>query len=324
MTHPTNESEHTLSLSDLEVLEDVSDEVAEPNAHLRKDDSLLFAPATLTAATPGERAPVAAPGSGLLALPNLAATEAGGLGSLVLPRPLRPTPAPSRGLVAALVVASLAMVSAVALAAHSTLTALTPTAAPPAPPAPPRTIIAPLDPPPTLSMPRFEAPPSAVEPAAVEPAATAPATPAPTPVRTTTRVATAPTKKAAPKKVVAPTPTRACGDEIECLLADDSDTPFEPALETEPDPLRPESLDSFTISRTMKSATERAARCDDTYGSGIVKVRVTVDGDGTARAVTITSTPSQPLAACVADEIRATDFPESRTGATFNYVFPFR
>jgi outer membrane biosynthesis protein TonB len=108
------------------------------------------------------------------------------------------------------------------------------------------------------------------------------------------------------------------------LLADDSDTPFEPATEPEPDPLRPDSLDSFTISRTMKSATQRAARCDDTYGSGTVKVRVSVGPDGAVTKVGITSTPSQPLAGCVADAIRATNFPASRTGATFNYIFPFR
>jgi outer membrane biosynthesis protein TonB len=74
----------------------------------------------------------------------------------------------------------------------------------------------------------------------------------------------------------------------------------------------------------MNSATRSAARCDDEYGSGTVKVRVTVGSDGSADKVAITSTPSQPLAACVADAIRATSFPETRTGATFNYIFPFR
>ncbi|HUH01829.1 MAG TPA: energy transducer TonB [Kofleriaceae bacterium] len=321
MSHRTSEPPHILDPADLEEIV----EPCAPCAHLRGADSLLFDPGTFTENQHATATTAARTGSGVLALPDLvsayrpARPAAEGLPSAFIVAPLRaPAPAPPRALLAAVAIASLALISAVALAAHASRGVPAPRIAEPAAPEPPRTSIAPLDERPSLSLPRFEVAPEAppvveTEPAAPEPVVTAPVRRAPRAV------------SVMPPRAATTTPrARRCGDEIECLLADDSDTPFEPATAPEPDPLRPESLDSFTISRTMTAATRRADRCDDTYGSGTVKVRVTVGPDGAVAKVVISSSPSQPLAACVADAIRATDFPASRTGATFNYIFPFR
>lgn len=89
-------------------------------------------------------------------------------------------------------------------------------------------------------------------------------------------------------------------------------------------PARRRSLDRASIQRSMNQLKPRVRGCFDRFKQGgVLKLRLTIRGDGTARGRTVGSFAGTPTAACVEGGISSMRFPRF-SGPAKTVTYPFR
>ncbi|HEY5925043.1 MAG TPA: hypothetical protein VIV11_25350, partial [Kofleriaceae bacterium] len=116
-------------------------------------------------------------------------------------------------------------------------------------------------------------------------------------------------------------------DEVGCVLSK-YDRPccerFKPADGFTPKNVVPEELDRAMVKAGVEKIKPKVVACGEQNGAkGTVKLAVTVDGEGTVKAVSVTEAPDSALGECVASAMRRAKFGKSVNGAEFSYPFQF-
>ena len=87
----------------------------------------------------------------------------------------------------------------------------------------------------------------------------------------------------------------------------------------------PESLDAPMIKDGVAGVRDAVYACGEKYpdASGIVKLKVRVNPDGTVAKVEVVESDSRRLGACAAAAVKKARFVETEHGGLFNYPFQF-
>jgi TonB family protein len=83
---------------------------------------------------------------------------------------------------------------------------------------------------------------------------------------------------------------------------------------------QPDTLDRNAIASGLASVNAAVMACRSA-GTGAVKVRIAVRGDGQVADAGVESAPDPALGACVVSAVQRAQFPRTKSGRSFKYTF---
>ena len=85
-----------------------------------------------------------------------------------------------------------------------------------------------------------------------------------------------------------------------------------------------DTLDKVMVREAMDNVKPRVIACGEKNpAKGIVKLSVTVGGDGSVKGVSVVDSPLPALGDCVAAAVKEATFAKTAKGGAFNYPFAF-